>query len=99
MEYKDNLILTKEVARKILNTRLIFQKNKEYPVFCDTSGILEVEPEALEYFAIEGTLLISAVAFYTQSPLNNRLTEYFLRTYSKHIPAEIFNHKHKAIQF
>jgi hypothetical protein len=99
LEYRDGLVLDQEIAREILNSRLVFQQDREYPVFCDTSGILSAEPEALEILAAEGVLLIRAIAFYTKSPLDNLLTEYFIKTYRKHIPAEVFNHKHQAIQF
>ncbi len=101
LEYKEDLDLNLEKARQILKTRLVFQQDKEYPIFCNTSGIRNAEPDALEFLAKEGNLLIKALAFYTKSPLDNLLTEYFIRTYRKEkdIPAKVFNHTHKAIQF
>ncbi|WBL22329.1 DUF7793 family protein [Zunongwangia sp. HRR-M8] len=99
LEYRDELDLNLEKAREILKSRLIFQQDSEYPVFCDTSGIRSAEPEALEFLADEGVLLIRAVAFYTKHPLDNLLTEYFVRTYGKKVPAKVFNHNHQAILF
>ncbi len=99
LEYRDELDLNLGKAREILKSRLIFQQDKDYPVFCDTSGIRSADPEALEFLAEEGVLLIRAVAFYTKWPLENLLTEYFIRTYGKQVPAKVFNHKHQAILF
>ena len=99
LEYKEELHLNLKKAGEVLKSRLIFQQDKEYPVFCDTSGIRNAEPDALEFLAEEGLLLIRAVAFYTKSPLENLLTEYFNRTYRMQVPAKVFNHKHQAILF
>ncbi len=99
VEYRPHLVLTKQIAMEILSTRLAFQKNREYAVFCDPSGIVSAETEALDYLSREGTLFIKAIAFYTPSPLDHLLTEFFLETHRRKIPTRIFGYKIQALKF
>lgn len=99
IEYSPHLVLTKQIAMEVLRRRLIFQKNIEYAVFCDPSGIVSAETEALDFLSREGNLLIKAIAFYTPSPLTNLLTEFFLETHRRKVPARIFRHKIQALKF
>jgi hypothetical protein len=99
VEYGDNLGLNQDIASEVIKNRLVFQQNKEYPVFCDTSGVNDTNLQALEKFATEGVLLVSAIAFYTKTPLDYYLTEYFIKTYKIKISAKIFKHKFEALQF
>lgn len=99
LKYRDSLVLTPKVAQEIVRSRLIIQHNQEYAVLCDTSGIFCAHLEALNYLSQDGLQLIKVVAYYADSPLNVLLTQFFLETHRKNIPAEIFNHKHQAINF
>ncbi|MDT0644522.1 STAS/SEC14 domain-containing protein [Zunongwangia sp. F363] len=99
LEYSPRLVLTYHVAKEVLSNRLAFQQNKAYPVFCNTSGIISAETNALDYLSHEGTLLIMAIAFYVNAPLNNLLTEFFLETHSRKIPAGIFKYRNQALKF
>ncbi|GHA32865.1 hypothetical protein GCM10007103_12890 [Salinimicrobium marinum] len=99
IEYRSHLVLTKQTAMEVLRSRLAFQRNQEYAVFCDPSGIVSADTDALDYLSREGTLLIKAVAFYTPSPLNILLTEFFLETHRRRLPAGIFKHKIQALKF
>ncbi len=99
LEYKDGLDLTQKVAREVVNSRITFQKNREYAIFCDTSGIIKADFESLNYLALEGLLLIKAIAFYPKFPPNILLTKFFLETLRENIPAEIFETRNQAISF
>ncbi len=99
VDYKPDLIVTLKVAERIVRDRLEFQKDQEYPVFCNLTGIVGTHSEARHYLVQEGTLLITALAFYATSPVAARLTEFYLQTLSHQIPTKIFTHTNQAIQF
>ena len=99
LAYKDGIDLTQIVAQEVVNNRITYQQSREYAVFCDTSGIIEADFEALTYLALEGLLLIKAIAFYSKFPPNILLTKFFLETLRENIPAEIFESKNQAINF
>ncbi|MBZ9629792.1 STAS/SEC14 domain-containing protein [Salegentibacter sp. LM13S] len=99
LEYQHGLELTQKVARVVVNSRITYQQNREYAIFCDTSGIIEADFEALTYLALEGLLLIKAIAFYPKFPPNILLTKFFLETLQENIPADIFETKNQAINF
>jgi hypothetical protein len=97
--YKTDLVVTLKVAKRIVNDRLEFQKDVEYPVFCDLTRIIGSDSEARHYLVQEGTLLIKALAVYATSPVAVRLTEFYLKTLSHKIPTKLFTNKNQAIRF
>lgn len=97
--YKAGLAVTLKVAREIVNDRLEVQKNVEYPVFCDITGIVSSNSEARHFLSQEGTLLIKALAIYATEPVSIRLTEFYLKTLSHKIPTKLFVNKNQSISF
>ena len=99
VEYRPELVLTKPIAMEVLRNRLSFQKDQEYVIYCDSSGIIGADTEALDYLSRQGTLLIKAIAFYTTNPLDNLLTEFYLKTHKRMVPTKVFRHKFQALKF
>lgn len=99
LEYRPNLILDLNSVQHVLAERLVFQQNKEYAVFCDPTGIISADNNAMDFLSQEGCLLIKAIAFYVQSPLPVLLTEYYIKTHIQKVPAEIFKNKFQAINY
>lgn len=99
VEYKADLIFTLKVARRIVQERIGFQHNKEYPVFCKLSGMIDSQSEARHYLAQEGAVFVKALAFHVTSPVATRLTEFYIQTLDHQIPTQSFNDRNQAIQF
>lgn len=99
VDYKADLIFTLIVAKRIVQERMGFQHNKEYPVFCKLSGRIDSQSDARHYLAQEGALFIKALAFYVTSPVALRLTEFYIQTLNHQIPIQVFNDRNQAIQF
>lgn len=97
--YKPNTILKLKTAEKVVKDRLQFQNDKEYPVLCDTRGIIDAEKAARDFLAKEGSLQAKAVAFLVNPPLTEAMAQFYIRTSKPVIPTRIFTKKKEAITF
>lgn len=96
--------ITIDIAKEIIDERLKFSKNKKIPTLAtdNGNGISSLDREAREFMgngkALEG---ISASAFYTNSPLNKYLINFFLRISVKktQFPVKIFSNREDAIKW
>ncbi len=99
VDYKPDIIVSLKVAKRIVRDRMEFQENKEYPVFCDLTGIIGSHSAARHYLVQEGTLLINALAFHSTSPVAIRLTEFYIQTLNHQVPTKFFKYRNQAIHF
>lgn len=97
--YKSGISIDFEAAQTIVADRIKFQKEREYPIFCDTRGIHHIEKEARDFLAIEGSLLAIAVAFLVNSNLSNVIAEFYLIANKPTIPTKVFSEKYEALKF
>lgn len=99
LAYRSHLLLNLKVAQKVVADRLIYQKNKAYPVFCDVSGILQSDIEALDYLASEGALLIEELVIFSKNPSTLLLSKFFVETHKLPMPTAVFENKFQALNF
>jgi len=97
--YKPHIIVNLKAAEKIVADRIKLQEEKAYPVFCDTRGIKDVNKEARDYLAKEGSTLAIAVGFLVDFPVNEAIAQFYVKTNKPLIPTEVFTNKDEAIDF
>src|SRR5690554_2848636 len=95
--YKSGVSLNLEAARIIVNDRIKFQKEIEYPILCDTRGINSTDKEARDFLAREGSIVATAVAFLVNGNISNVITSFFIKKSQPPIPTGIFADKSEAL--
>lgn len=99
VRYKDHTIIDLKIAKKIVSDRILFQQNKEYPVFCDISGVIGSTSLARYYLATQGDTLIKAVAFYGTSPISISLTQFYIENLIHRKPIAFFTNEYQTLKF
>ncbi len=97
--YKEGISLDLNAAVKVVEDRLAFQNDKFYPVLCDIHGVKEVDKSARDYLAVEGSLLITSVAFIVKPPVSSWLSEFYLLTSKPPVPTKAFTELLEAKKF
>lgn len=94
--YANNLHVSLEVAKAVVESRIYFSKGKDYLLLIDMRGIKSSTKEARRYLATIGATLVKAGALITGSPLNRALGNIFLKIEKPLVPAKLFTCKEKA---
>jgi len=97
--YEPNINIDLKAAEKIVSDRLKLQNEKAYPVFCDTRGIRDVNKEARDYLAKEGSTSAIAVAFLVDFQVNKAIAQFYVKTNKPLVPTEVFTNKDEAMDF
>lgn len=97
--YRHGVSINLNVAVQIVKDRLILQEGQSFPVLCDVRGIKEINKSARDYLAVEGSILIKAVAFIIESPVSEMLSKFYLKTSKPPIPTQAFEHIDNALRF
>ena len=97
--YKNGVYIDLRSAVQIVKDRLLLHEGRTFPVLCDARGIRFTNKSARDYFAIEGSTLITAVAFITEPPVSELVTEFYLRTNKPPIPTRTFKNASEALTF
>jgi len=97
--YKPHIIVDLKAAEKIVADRLKLQDEKAFPIFCDTRGIKDVNKEARDYLAKEGSTLAIAVGFLVDFPVNEAIAQFYVKTNKPLVPTEVFTNKNEAMDF
>lgn len=97
--YKNGISINLDTAVKIVEDRLLFQQGEPFPILCDIRGVKEVDKSARDYLAIEGSLLIKAVAFIIEPPLSEILSRFYIKTSHPPIPTDLFHQNSDALIF
>ncbi|WP_299109443.1 hypothetical protein [uncultured Winogradskyella sp.] len=97
--YTKDVILDLPAAVYIVKERLSIHEGLYLPVLCDVRHIKEVNKAARSYLAIEGSILVKAVAFIVDSPVSEMLSEFYLRTNTPTIPTKAFSNFDLALKF
>ena len=97
--YKSNSLLNLKAAEAIVKDRIGLQNEKTYPVFCDTRGILNVDKDARDYLAKEGSVLAKAVAFLVNPPLSEALILFYIKTSPPLVPTKVFVQAQDALDY
>lgn len=96
--YKEDVSLLLRGAMEIVAQRLILQQGKAYPVLCHIRGLREVSRDAQKYLAVEGSLLIKALALVYTPPLSRVFFLLYLQNFPP-IPIKIFTEEARALEF
>lgn len=98
-KYKDHIRIGLKQAVEVVNTRLKLQEGIAYPILCDISGVREVDKDARNYLATEGSLFSKAIAFITDKPVSAQISKMFITNYTPPIPIRICQNKEEALDF
>jgi hypothetical protein len=77
----------------------MFQEERAYPVICDIRQLRKVDKAARDYLALEGSLLIKALAFIIEPPVSDVMTRFYLMTNHPDIPTASFREISKALAY
>tara|TARA_R110002050_G_scaffold24083_3_gene64252 strand:+ start:5727 stop:6107 length:381 start_codon:yes stop_codon:yes gene_type:complete len=78
--YKKGVHINVEAAMQIVKDRLQIQNGESYPVLCDARQIDYADKPARDYLAIEGSILINALAYVVNKPYMEMVTEFYVQT-------------------
>lgn len=99
IRYHIGIIITLNAAIKIVADRLRLQDGISYPALCDIRGVKEVNKPARDYLALEGSILLKAVAFIIEHPMSEVLSKFYLRTTKPPVPIQSFQDLKEAEKF
>ena len=97
--YKNGITIDQSTAIKVVEDRLLLQQGKSFLIFCDMRGVKSINKSARNYLAIEGSVLIEAVALLVNNPLGNTISGFYIKTSNPVITTQVFTTKEDALGF
>ena len=97
--YHPGAVIDLSAAVQIVRDRLSLQESQSFPVLCDISGIQEINKSARAYLAMEGSILIKAVAVLVKPPVSEMMSEFYIRTSNPPIPTKTFDNMEDALEY
>ena len=97
--YHSSVKIDLAAAEKIVSDRVKFQEEKILPVLCDVRGLKEIDKEARDYLAKEGSLMASAVAVLVNPPLSKAMTDFYIQNSKPVVPTRPFTDKYEALKY
>ncbi len=97
--YHRDVCIDLKAATEVVQDRLSLHEGQSLPVLCDMRGVKEVNKAARAYLAIEGSILIKAVAFIVEPPVTEMLSLFYIRTSAPPIPTKPFKNLEEALVF
>lgn len=97
--YKKGHTIDLKAAQVIVRDRMMLQNGKEMSVLCDIREVRKVDKPARDYFALEGSLWIKALAFLIDPPVTDVISSFYLGTHPSKIPTRSFTDRTKALAF
>ncbi|AUP78705.1 DUF7793 family protein [Flavivirga eckloniae] len=97
--YKDGLSIDLSIAIKVVEDRLFLQQGEAFLILCDMRGIKSINKSARNYLAVEGSVLIKAVALLINTPLTNAISGFYIKTSNPTIVTKAFTEKEDALKF
>ncbi|MBC74298.1 MAG: hypothetical protein CMH47_18925 [Muricauda sp.] len=97
--YKKGRCIDLKAARTIVNDRMMLQEGREMPILCDIREVRRVNKPARDYFAREGSLWISALAFLIDPPVANTISSFYMGTHAQKVVTRSFTKKSEAVAF
>ncbi|MAZ29310.1 MAG: hypothetical protein CL868_19840 [Cytophagaceae bacterium] len=98
-KYLSIKVFNLSVAKKVVNDRLILQREKAYPILCDIRQLNFPTLEARRYLAVQGSILTKAVAYYTSPYGSNHLTDFFIKVDQPLVPTQVFTNMDDALDY
>ena len=96
--YKENITIRLLEAMEIVAQRLTLQQDKPYPILCNIKGVRDIARDASAYLAVEGTVLIKALALVYKTPLSKIFSKLYIDE-SLPVKMELFTDETKALEF
>ncbi|SRX74736.1 DUF7793 family protein [Aequorivita antarctica] len=90
IRYHIGVFINLSAAVEIVKDRLVLQQGQSYPALCDMRGVREVNKSARDYFAMEGSVLLKAVAFVVEPPVSDAISKFYLFANKPPIPTKAF---------
>lgn len=97
--YKNGVTIDLKASMEIVKDRLLLQQGKSFLIFCDIRGIKTIDKNARNYLAIEGSVLIEAVAVLSNTPLTITISDFYIKTSVPSITTKEFIEKSDAFLF
>lgn len=97
--YKPNSVVSLEAARKIVEDRVKFQKQQDFPIYCDIRGMKSADKEARNYLAKEGSSYARAVAVVVDSPMSKIIGNIYLGLNKPITPSRLFTDEKDAVEY
>ena len=97
--YKKGISIDLKAAQLIVRDRMLLQEGKVIPVLCDIRGVKRVNKPARDYFALEGSLWVKALAFLIDPPISDMISDFYLGTHAPSFPTRSFTNKSEALAF
>ncbi len=97
--YKPDKNIDLSAAKKIVSDRVSMQKNNTMPVFCDLRGLKEMNKEARDYMAKDGSNLVKTVAVLIGSPVTKIMLNFYMSINQPITPTRMFTDKDKALEY
>ena len=97
--YKDNSSIDVNAATQIVSDRIQFQRQVEYPVYCDIRGMKKADKAARDYLAKEGSSYTKGVAIIVDSPMTKIIGNFYLGLNKPTAPTKMFTDKQEALAF
>lgn len=99
VQYKPDIFIDVDAARKIVADRITFQNGKPYPILCFTGGIKNSTKTGRDYLAIKGSILTSAIAYIATPTVSLAMLNFFIEKNKPSVPSEIFTSTTAARDF
>lgn len=99
IRYHIGIVITLNAAVKIVADRIRLQDGVSYPALCDIRGVKEVYKPARDYLALEGSVLLKAVAFIVENPMSEVLSMFYIKTTKPPVPTQSFQNQKDAERF
>lgn len=97
--YKKGHSIDLKAAQHIVRDRMILQEGKEMPILCDIREVRKVDKPARDYFALEGSLWVRALAFLIDPPVTDVISTFYQSTHALSVPTRSFTKKSEALAF
>lgn len=98
-EYKPDVSIDLQAAKRIVSDRIYFQNDKSYPILCDIRTITTTDKLGRDYLAQSGSILTKAVALLTDQKVSLTISNFYLQISKPIVPTQLFTKEEEAIVF
>jgi hypothetical protein len=97
--YKPGVVVTLEMAKAMVRSRVEFAENISYPAVVFIDGLKSITKEARDYLAEDGTIGLIAGALVMKSVYNTFIGNFFLKLTNPPFPSKIFTDVNVALEW
>ncbi|HEY9044825.1 MAG TPA: hypothetical protein VIN08_02975 [Ohtaekwangia sp.] len=97
--YKMNAVIDLAAAKQIVSDRIQFQKQADYPVYCDIRGLKSADKSARDYLAKEGSAYTKGVAVVVDSPMSKIIGNFYMGLNRPTTPTRLFTDESEAQKY